>query len=81
MESAKTGLARTVNSTLVVVNWLIGREIIEEEQRGKPRADYGKRLIAELSEKLSVEFGAGYSTQNLAYMKQFYGAYPLLIAP
>jgi predicted nuclease of restriction endonuclease-like (RecB) superfamily len=43
-------------------------------------AEYGKRLIAELSERLTADFGSGYSVQNLSYMKQFYGIYPHLIA-
>jgi len=41
LESAKTAVARSVNTTQVVVSWLVGREIVEEEQRGKHRADYG----------------------------------------
>ena len=46
LESARTGVARTVNTTQVVANWLVGREIVEEEQRGKKRAGYGERLLA-----------------------------------
>jgi predicted nuclease of restriction endonuclease-like (RecB) superfamily len=80
LESAKAGVARTVNSTQVVANWLIGREIVEEEQQGERRAEYGKRLIADLSERLTADFGSGYSVQNLSYMKQFYRIYPRLIA-
>lgn len=81
LESARAGVARTVNTTQVVANWLIGREIVQGEQAGERRAEYGKRLIAELSEKLTTDFGSGYSAQNLFYMKQFYGSYPILIAP
>jgi hypothetical protein len=44
LETARTNVARSVNTTQVVANWLIGREIVEEEQRGKKRADYGERL-------------------------------------
>ena len=59
LESARAGVARTVNTTQVAANWLIGREIVEEEQRGESRAEDGKRLIAELSEKLTADFGLG----------------------
>ena len=57
LESARTNVARTVNTTQVVVNWLIGREIVEEEQRGHNRAEYGDQLIEQLSEQLKAVFG------------------------
>ena len=79
LESARASVARTVNTTQVVANWLIGREIVEEEQRGKRRADYGQQLIAQLSEALTVAYGRGWSVQNLFYMKQFYLSYPRLL--
>lgn len=79
LESARSGVARTVNTTQVVANWLIGREIVEEEQRGKERADYGERLIAKLSAKLLAEFGPGYAVRNLAFFREFYREYPALI--
>ena len=79
LESARTNVARTVNTTQVVANWLIGREIVEEEQRGHGRAEYGQQLILQLSEQLRKDFGTGYSAQNLFYMRQFYQSYPSLI--
>lgn len=42
-----------------MANWLIGREIVEEEQRGKRRADYGQQLVAQLSERLTAAYGKG----------------------
>lgn len=48
LESARAGVARAVNTTQVMANWLVGREIIEEEQRGKQRADYGQQLVTQL---------------------------------
>ena len=66
LESARSGLARTVNTTQVCANWLIGREIVEEEQRGKKRAGYGERVIEELSERLTNEYGRGFAVRNLA---------------
>ena len=52
--------------------WNIGRRIVEEEQKGNIRAEYGSRLIAGLAENLSHEFGTGYNKRNLAYYRQFY---------
>jgi predicted nuclease of restriction endonuclease-like (RecB) superfamily len=70
-----------VNTTQVVANWMIGREIVEEEQKGKGRADYGKKLVEGLSARITEDFGPGYSAQNLFYMKQFYLSYPELLEP
>ena len=80
LDAARHHVARTVNSTQVVANWLIGREIVEDEQRGKRRAGYGVKLIAELSTRLTAEMGRGYSADNLEAFRQFYLAYPLLIS-
>src|SRR6266545_7137388 len=79
LESARAGAARSVNTTHVVANWLIGREIVEEEQKGKAKAGYGERLLEELSERLQVDFGNGYSIQNLRYIRQLYLTYPSFI--
>lgn len=65
LESARISVARSVNSAQVVANWLIGREIVEEGQRGEAKAEYGKGLIEELSERLLREYGSGYSVQNV----------------
>ncbi len=65
----------------MVANWLIGREIVEEEQRGKTRAEYGARLIETLSRRLTADYGAGYSLSLLKDMKVFYIAYPNLPGP
>jgi len=81
LESARTGVVRTVNTTQVVANWLIGREIVEEEQHGARRARYGGHLLEELSRKLTRDFGAGFSVQGLRYMRQFYREYPALVRP
>lgn len=80
LESARASVARTVNSTQVMANWLVGREIVEEEQWGKRRADYGQQLVAHLSEALTAAYGRGWSVQSLSYMKQFYLSYPRLLA-
>lgn len=69
LESARIRVARSVNTQQVVANWLIGREIVEEEQKGKRRAVYGNKLIESLAGRLRKEFGDGYSVQNLRYMR------------
>ena len=79
LESARANVARSVNTTQVVANWLIGREIVDEEQRGKAKADYGKRLIEGLSERLLRDYSSGYSVQNLWFIRQFYLTYPRLV--
>jgi predicted nuclease of restriction endonuclease-like (RecB) superfamily len=79
LESARASVARSVNTAQVVANWLIGREIVEEEQRGKRRANYGQQLIVQLSQALVTAYGRGWSPQNLSYMRQFYLSYPNLL--
>jgi len=79
LDAARNGIHRTVNTTQVISCWLVGREIVEEEQAGNIRAQYGSRVIEKLSAKLQAEYGGGYSVQNLFYMRQFYGEYPSLL--
>ncbi len=78
LESAKSAVARSVNTTQVMTNWLIGREIVEEEQKGEARADYGEGLIRNLTAQLQVDYGAGYSLANVKYFRKFYLEYPQL---
>jgi len=78
LESSHLSAARSVNTAQVVANWLIGRETVEEEQRGKEKAGYGKRLLEDLSGLLSREYGAGYSGTNLRWFRQFYLKYQVL---
>jgi len=68
-----------VNSAQVCANWLIGREIVEEEQKGKKRARYGEALLKDLSRRLSTDVGKGWSVRNLEYCRAFYLEYPLLL--
>ncbi len=71
LDDARQHVARTVNSVMVIANWLIGREIVEQEQKGKRRAEYGKLLIDDLSMRLAERYGKGFSTTNLRYFRQF----------
>ena len=75
LESARTSVARSVNTTQVVANWLVGREIVEEEQQGRSRAAYGEGLLRELAIKLQDEYGNGYGLTNLKLFKKFYLLY------
>lgn len=79
LESARAGVARTVNTTQVVANWLIGREIVEEEQAGKRRAVYGAELLRDLAARLKADFGSGYGVDNLELFRRFYLEYPHLL--
>lgn len=76
LEEARSQAFRAVNTTMVKAYWGIGRVIVEQELRGKDRANYGERLIDELSEKLSKEYGAGFNRSNLFYIRQFYLMFP-----
>jgi predicted nuclease of restriction endonuclease-like (RecB) superfamily len=72
---ARRTVARGVNAALVWTNFEIGRRIVENEQRGKARADYAESTLRELAAKLTAEFGKGYSKSNLEYMRKFYLKY------
>jgi predicted nuclease of restriction endonuclease-like (RecB) superfamily len=80
LETARTSAARSVNTAQVVANWLIGREIVEEEQRGRKRAAYGEYLLKGLSSQLRADFGNGYSVDNLEAFRRFYLEYSRLIS-
>ena len=77
LETARISAHRAVNSVMVQAYWNIGKEIVEQEQKGKKRAGYGARLIEELSSKLTNDFGQGFTQTNLVYMRQFYLAFPI----
>ena len=80
IEQARGNSYRAVNFAMVQAYWHIGKLIIEEEQSGKARAEYGEELIEKLSEKLSLEYGKGFNSTNLWYMRQFYSKFEKLHA-
>jgi len=80
IERARDNVARVVNTEMVLAYWHIGREIVEEEQKGKSRADYGRKLLETLSDRLTEDFGKGFHASNLWNMRQFYQTYPILDA-
>lgn len=65
-----------VNTAMVMTYWNIGKRIVEQEQSGESRAEYGKRLIAALSNELTKEFGKGFSERNLRNFRKFYTLFP-----
>src|SRR5438093_6685192 len=66
---------QSVNAAMVADYWHVGREIVEEEQRGQSRAGYGERLIRDLSAHLTADFGKGFSEVNLRLIRRFYLTY------
>lgn len=77
LKAARQTVVRTVNQTMVHTYYEIGRMIVEDEQQGKERAEYGKQVLKELSKRLSVEFGKGFSERNLEQMRQFFLTYSI----
>lgn len=65
-----------INSAMVEAYWLMGKRIVEEQQHGKERADYGTELLKELSKELTKEFGKGFSVNTIYYYRQFYQTFP-----
>lgn len=76
LREARHASARSVNSIMTTTYWVIGRRIVEEEQRGRARAGYGKELIAKLSHDLTARFGRGFGAVNLSQMRRFYLLWP-----
>lgn len=76
LDQARGNVVRAVNSNMVIAYWLIGREIVQALQGGEDRADYGRRLLEDLSSHLTRRFGRGFSVTNLKYFRLFYQAYP-----
>lgn len=70
--SARNTIARGVDLVQVHTNFEIGRHIVEYEQQGESRAEYGKQVLKRLTERLTAEFGSGFSATNLKLMRQFY---------
>lgn len=75
-EGAQTQAARSVNTTHVVANWLIGKEIVEEQQQGRERAKYGDQLFEGLSAELGRSLGDGFSVSSLKLMRRLFLGYP-----
>ena len=72
LKNARQKAYTAVNSAMVEAYWKIGRRIVEEEQSGKERAEYGKEIIKNLSKELTEEFGKGFGERNIRNIRQFY---------
>ena len=75
LHKARQNIISNINSTMTKTYFLIGKRIVEEEQNGNKRAEYGKKLMKTLSEKLTKEFGKGFSETNLEQMRKFFKVY------
>ena len=64
------------NKAMVLTYWHVGKRIVEQEQNGKERAEYGSGMIEKLAEELTKEYGKSYSKRNLQYYRRFYLAFP-----
>ncbi len=78
LRKARANAYRAINFTMVEAYWNVGRKIVEEEQQGKERAGYGEALVQNLSERLTLDLGKGFSASNLWAFKRFYSAFPIL---
>lgn len=76
IEQARNTVYRTANTEMVHAYWNIGRTIVEEEQQGEARAEYGTGLLKALAKRLTIEYGRGFDASNLRYMRLFYAAFP-----
>ena len=75
---ARTQVRQSVNTAMVQTYWQIGRLIVEHEQGGEKRAEYGQRVLPEMARRLTEDFGKGFSAQSLWSYRQFYLAFPIL---
>ncbi len=76
LAQARRTAYKNVNAIMVQTYWQIGRKIVEQEQKGQNRAEYGNQLVTNLSRHLSGTFGRGFSIANLKNMRQFYMTFP-----
>lgn len=77
LEQARQKVATAVNSAMVFAYWEIGKRIVEEEQRGSERAEYGTYLLKELAKNLSSDFGKSFDARELRRIRQFYLSFPI----
>ncbi|MBN2782953.1 MAG: DUF1016 family protein [Campylobacterales bacterium] len=75
IQTSKNSVLQAVNTTMVQTYWQIGKTIVDDEQKGEARAEYGKGQLKQISDELTKEFGKGFDTRNLRNMRQFYLAF------
>lgn len=77
IENARKNVRRSIDIEMVQAYWLTGRDIVEEEQEGSQRSEYGAKTLEILAKKLKNDFGRGFDIRNLRYMRQFCLTYPI----
>ncbi|MBQ3623902.1 MAG: hypothetical protein II950_00600, partial [Prevotella sp.] len=77
INNARSNAVRSVDFCRVQMYWNLGRRILEEEQQGKSRADYGSYLIRNLAKSIEPEYGSGFGVRQLEQARQFYRTYPI----
>ena len=77
VQQARSQVKQAINSQMVQAYWQIGRLIVEHEQQGQARAEYGKAQLKTLSQQLTQHFGKGFDVTNLRNMRRFYQAFPI----
>jgi DUF1016 N-terminal domain len=75
--AVRSRVRSTVNQEMVLTYWQIGQFIVDDEQAGAARADYGKAVLDGLAKRLTAEFGKGFDARNLRNMRQFYQSFPI----
>ncbi|MGI9072234.1 MAG: PDDEXK nuclease domain-containing protein [Bryobacteraceae bacterium] len=78
IEQGRRLAARSINAALTSTYWLIGQRLVEHEQQGSERAEYGTQIVKRLSRELQHQFGRGFSKRNLEQMRQFYLQWPIV---
>lgn len=81
MLAARKAVVRNINTIQVIANFEIGRKIVDQEQKGAARAQYGEQLILDLSAHLTAEFGLGFSERNLRNVRKFYLVFQHRVKP
>lgn len=81
LEEARRTAARAVNAVMTATYWEVERQLVQSEQGGKERAEYGKALLKQLSADLTSRFGRGFSERNLQQMRLFYIGWPIPQTP
>lgn len=77
IQEGRQVVSRVANWAMVETYWRVGCLIVEDEQQGKRKAEYGKAVLADLARRLTAEYGSGYDERNLRYMRKFYLAFPI----
>ena len=76
LETGRQQFVIAVNNVMVRTYWTIGQHIVEYEQKGQEKAEYGSRLLKQLAEDLTEQYGNGFSKSNVFSMRRFYLFYP-----